>query len=436
LVHDGFETILRAKLDLSPDPAAALKPEISISKLRAVQLPLPHAAASLRAILHALVSESGALIDEYTFKLQAEGVQGYSGYYEDAAQSRNNASSYRERYILSGVSPTILTNSMQPELDRALHSNAFDSLSDLLHEYQLEGFGHSDHTSFEIVANPVAMIESSSGILGDRVEVSVLVAAGMALDTFQLTVRNADRREDSHRRTFGQDRFKWIEGSDPQHGTTSFDVPKGTVLESRVLLAGHVQDTSPLMDPSCLPNPRRRIVETNDHGLKNTIAALTHIKERDDKLRSDFESSVAVLLYLLGFETVRIGGNRKTTDGPDIYARSPGGELLVVESTSGAFDDEKLGKLLTRTKHARERFELYSPQLAVKKVTAVIVTPRTADELGRSLSQAEKDNVLVLYRPELLDAIDLTKFVPDPDAVMEKWRNAVTMRFLSNPRWQ
>lgn len=435
LVHDGYEVILRATLNLSPDIPTDLKPAVSVADLRAAQLHVPGAAASLRNLLQALLSDSGALIGNHTLRLCADGLQGYSAYYENAAQSRSHTRGYREWLSLSGSSPMVLTNPLQPSLDRALQSKAFDSLSDLLHEYGLEGFGHSDHTTFEIVANPVARIETSSRIQGDRLEVSVLVAADMALDTFQFTVRNSDRREDPNRRTFSRDDFAWVENSDARHGVATFPVAKGTVLDTRLFLAGHIHDASPLMDRSCLPNPRRRIVEIQDNGLERAIACLTLIKERDDKLRHDFENSVAVLFYLLGFETVRIGGNRKTTDGPDIYARAPGGELLVIEATSGAFDDEKLGKLVARAKHARERFEEYSPQQSVNKVTAVIVTPRTAEELGHNLSKAEKDDVLVLYRTELLAAIKRTEFAPDADATITGWRNAVTMRFLSNPRW-
>jgi hypothetical protein len=434
LVHEGFETILRASLRLSITPPTNSKPEISIADLRAAQLALPNAAGNLRNILNALVADTGASIGDHVLKLQPEAPPSHSAYHENA-QSLGRLSPYRERLRLSGANAWLFINPRQPELERAIQSQAFDSLSDVLREYDLEDFGHGDRTTFEIVADPVAHIEPTSRIQGSRAEVSVLVAADLSPESFQFVFRNADRREESQRRMLNSHEFRWTGLPDQRRGTASFEVPKGTVLESRALCAGHVQDIAQLADADCLPNPRRRIVELNDSGLTKTIAALTKIKERDDKLRNDFENSVAVLFYLLGFETVRIGGNRKTTDGPDIYARAPSGELLVVESTSGAFDNEKLGKLLTRTKQARERFDSHSPQLSVTRVTAVIVTPRTAEELGSLLSQAEKENVLVLRRSELLDAIERTQFVPDADGMLRRWRNAVTLRFLSNPHF-
>ena len=432
LVHEGFETILRASLRLATTPPTNLKPELSIADLRAAQLALPNAAGNLRNILAALAADTGASVGDHVLKLQPERPPNYS-YYHENSPSLGQLSPYRELLRLSGANPWLFINPRQPELERAIQSQAFDSLSDLLHEYGLEDFGNSDRTTFEIVVDPVVHIEPTSRIQGDRAQVSVLVAAGVSPESFQFALRNADRREESQRRTLSSREFSWTELSDQRRGTASFEVPKGIVLESRALYAGHVQDVAQLADPDCLPNPRRKIVELNDPGLANTIAALTNIKERDNKLRNDFESSVAVLFYLLGFETVRIGGIRKTTDGPDIYARAPSGELLVIESTSGAFDSDKLGKLLTRAKHARERFENFSPRSAVTKITAVIVTPRTAEELGSSLSQAEKENVLVLRRSDLLDAIERTQFDADADVMLNRWRNAVMLRFLSNP---
>lgn len=435
LVHEGYETILRASLRLDAEPATTLKAEISISDLRAAHLPLPDVVKGLRDLLSKLVSGEAVLIGSHMLKLHPDTPHSISSYYEKAPQIDGRLPRYRERLVLSGASPWILINPRQPGLDRLLQSHAYDSLADLLREYGLEGIGHSDRTTFEIVAGPVARIEATSQIQGDRAEISVLLAPDLPMEGFQLTVRNADRREDSRRRTFGRDEFTWMPLPDCCRGVISFSVPKGTILESRALFAGHVQDSAHLADPSNLPNQRRRVVELNDQDLKKTTLSLTNIKERDDKLRDDFESSVAVLFYLLGFETVRIGGNRKTTDGPDIYAKAPSGELLVVECTSGAFDEEKLGKLMTRTKLARERFGAFSPQPCITKVTPTIVTPRTATELGHLLSQAEKDGVLVLYHPDLLDAIEQTRFFPDADVMLSRWRNSAMLRFLSNPRW-
>lgn len=435
LVHEGYETIVRASLRLDAEPATNLKAEISISDLRAAQVPLPGAAKGLGDLLSTLISGEAVLIGSHMLKLHPETPHSASPYYEKASQIDGRLPRYRERLVLSGLSPWILFNPRQPELDRLLQSHAFDSLSDLLREYDLEGIGHSDRTTFEIIAGPVARIEDASQIQGDRVEISVLLASDLPVKDFQLTVRNADRREESRRRTFGMTDFTWTPLQDCRRGVTSFSVPKGTILEARALFAGYVQDSAQLADLNSLPNPRRRVVELNDQDLKKTISSLTNIKERDNNLRNDFESSVAVLFHLLGFETVRIGGNRKTTDGPDIYAKAPSGELLVVECTSGAFDEEKLGKLLTRTKHARERFDDFSPQPCITKVTPAIVTPRTATELGSLLPQAEKDGVLVLYRPDLLDAIEQTQFSPNADVMLSRWRNSAMLRFLSNPNW-
>ena len=145
-----------------------------------------------------------------------------------------------------------------------------------------------------------------------------------------------------------------------------------------------------------------------------------------------FEASVAVLFYVLGFDSVRIGGNRKTTDGPDIYAATPGGEYLVVECTSGGFNDEQLGKLLTRLKSARESLRDAPRGPASNQVTAVIVTPRTRDELGAQLRSAERQGVLILCGSDILNALELTQFTPNADDTLRLWRQRPLLHLLSH----
>ena len=126
------------------------------------------------------------------------------------------------------------------------------------------------------------------------------------------------------------------------------------------------------------------MVELNDPGVGNLTKVLTEIGERDDKLRNEFEAAVAVLFHLLGFDAVRVGGGRRTTDGPDIYART-GNQLLVVECTSGAFSDEKCAKLLTRVNAVEEAWSSAYAGLEPVQIAGVVVTARRRDELVSQL---------------------------------------------------
>lgn len=92
-------------------------------------------------------------------------------------------------------------------------------------------------------------------------------------------------------------------------------------------------------------NLKRALVEVHDPELRALQKALTGVTARKEKGRNDFESSVGVLFYMLGFESVRIGAVRKLSDGPDIYALAPQRDALVVECTAAAFNEDKLERL-------------------------------------------------------------------------------------------
>ena len=272
-----------------------------------------------------------------------------------------------------------------------------------------------------------------SKLEGNVAEVSVLLALGLSPESFQLSVRNADRTAEPRRRILAGHEFEWTDVIDHRRGVISFEVQRGSIVECRALYGGCCHDTREIADVSILPNERRMIVELNDPGLARMLEVVTTIRERDDKLRNEFESIVAVLLYMLGFEAVRIGGTRKLTDGPDIYASTPAGELLVIECTSGAFSEEKLGKLMARTKDARAKLDQLPDGQNGFNVTAAMVTPRTREELGDTLAKAEKQGVLVLCGPELLAGFDRTRFYPNADQILKEWRQGALLRFLANP---
>jgi aspartate ammonia-lyase len=100
-----------------------------------------------------------------------------------------------------------------------------------------------------------------------------------------------------------------------------------------------------LADPTIVINLKRALVEVHDPELRALQKALTGVTARKEKGRNDFESSVGVLFYMLGFESVRIGAVRKLSDGPDIYALAPQRDALVVECTAAAFNEDKLERL-------------------------------------------------------------------------------------------
>jgi hypothetical protein len=430
IVHEGYETILRASLRLSMEPLKAGAPERLIFGLRAAQLPFPIGSWTIRELILAVLSGQAIPVGDHLLRLMPDSARGYLIHHENSTQFQRRANEYGNRLTVGGINPWPLVTPRQQELDRALQAQAFDSLADLLLEYGHEPFGHLDESTFEVIAGPVARIESTSATRGSAT-VSVLLASGLRPEAFQLVVRNANRNEESKRRTIDAHEFQWTDLADHVRGRLTFEIRSETAVECRALYAGNVQDLKQFADPASMPNRRRTIVELNDPGLLKLTEVLTGIRERDDKLRNEFGASVAVLFYLLGFETVRIGGNRRSTDGPDIYALTTSDELLVIEATSGAFSDEKCAKLLTRVKSAREALSQARPGPARDPVVGIVVTPRRRDELVRQLASAEKQGVLVLCHPEIVDAIERTQLTPNAEDVLRRWRERPLLSVLT-----
>jgi hypothetical protein len=431
VVHEGYENILRARLQLCIEAQKALIGERSIFGLRAAQLPFPMASTAIPELLRTVLSGERFAIGNHLLKLLADAPRGYSTHHEDSEQFHRRTGDYGDRLVVSGANPWPLLTPRQQELDRALQAQAFDSLGDLLNEYGLDAFGMSAECTFEIITSPVARLDSSSTVSDSTATVSVRLALGLRPEGFQLVLRNAIRHESPHRRIVEAAEFHWTALGDEQLGRSKFQVPRALLLEYRALYAGKIQDLQRLADPAAMPNLRRVVVEINDPKLVNLTTVLTGIRERDDGLRNEFEASVAVLFYLLGFDAVRISGSRRATDGPDTYALVESDELLVIESTSGAFSDEKCAKLIARVKNARQIWSRVRPELDHTQITGIVVTARRREELVAQLSALEKQGILILCHAEIVDAIEQTLVAPAPQEILRRWRQRPLQQILT-----
>lgn len=105
--------------------------------------------------------------------------------------------------VISGLGRFELLSPRQKELDRELNEIAFDSLDELMRAYGLRG---SDQATFEVAAESVANIDSTSELRGTRAEVVVRLARGLEAEKFRLTLRVASPAAD----TIPQ----WVRGTD------------------------------------------------------------------------------------------------------------------------------------------------------------------------------------------------------------------------------
>ena len=157
-------------------------------------------------------------------------------------------------------------------------------------------------------------------------------------------------------------------------------------------------------------NPRVAVYEDLDPEcaiLRDGLAAIPKKsgkkEEKDHQAR--FESAVARLLLLIGFEADPLIGDRRLNDTVDIIAHAPGlGTCLAIECTTGSLDSNgKLGKLVLR----RGRFSRAAPDVRI--LAAIATSSRLEDLDVEELRKAGANGVSVLQHADLLTLLAMAQ---------------------------
>ena len=174
-----------------------------------------------------------------------------------------------------------------------------------------------------------------------------------------------------------------------------------------------------------MQNPQRSVYEAFDDKLEILKDFLAKSKSRGRDAR-DLETSVAWLLWMLGFSVAHLGGTKKTQEAPDLIATTPRGNFAVIECTTGLLKAEnKLALLVERTEVMRRRLEASGNRHL--HILPVIVTSKSQEEIKADLEQAEKFGVFVLTRESLEEALRRTLFFPNAEALFAEAKQSVLM---------
>lgn len=428
-VHEGYEAVLRGRLALSVEPPKNSVPSVEACGLRVKQLSFPLDVHKLREFIAQVLEEHLIVAGDHALRFPQDHLRACSGQYENADIVYRRTRQVEERLVLTGANAWPMLNPELRSLERNLRAQGFESLNELLAECDFGRLDIRGECTFEVAAGPVAGLEATSVIRGNEGILEVKLTGGLVKEAFQVTLRNATREEEVFRQTVPGSAFSWKDVGGYVVGRASVTLPRNVRFLCQAFYTGRFQDQCVLSDPETIANPRRLVVELNDPGLANLTKVLTQIGERDDKLRNEFESAVAVLFHLLGFDAVRIGGSRRVTDGPDIYARA-GNQILVIECTSGAFSDEKCAKLVTRVNALAEAWSGAYAGLQPVQIAGIVVTARRRDELAAQLTIERHNRVLVLCREEVTEAIANTACHPAPETILAAWRERPLMDML------
>jgi hypothetical protein len=118
---------------------------------------------------------------------------------------------------------------------------------------------------------------------------------------------------------------------------------------------------------------------------------------------------------------------------PDILAVAPGGEILIVECTTKAPNDDKVTKLVSRTermRNIRQRRFPSDPQ-SDALVIPILVCSLPPEELEGMRAKASEHSIVTLCLPDLEEALRSSQFTPNPARQLQKWLQRPLMQLLT-----
>lgn len=301
---------------------------------------------------------------------------------------------------LSGASRFPFFNQARLDWELRSHNVPMDGLSEAAFEIGIPLAG--DSCSFEVTAIPVAFLDAHSAINGATASISLLCASALDVAKVTLGYKVFHNRAVIERGTRVSPDFEWTMQGQMRRGTLTMAVPNGAMVHCFPTYNGEAQQRYWIVDPHAIPNARRAAYAVFDRELQTLRDFLSESREDKKSPQHDFENGVAVLLYLLGFSAINLGGIPRLQDAPDAIVTSPQGHYAIVECTLGLPDrDDKLTKLFKRSQDLRGALDRAG--LSQKKLLPVIVTalPRTtvpkieaekAQELGIALVTSEDIN--------------------------------------------
>lgn len=425
LVHDGAEILLNGSIRLTTSAPAPLAQNMLTKRVRAAEVDLSPSGLGLRDIVRLVTTGPGVLAGNHLLRLPRTERADYSTYYDCTEPSRWKRG--RFRLVVSGEDQCMFINAAVG-VEKELRGRGFASFHDLFREYGLSG-NHA--CQLEITADGLPLLGRESTITQSTMTLIVHLPSSLSAEEVRVSVRSAHRDERGTQRLLDPSAFVWTCEGDGSTGRHRGPARSGDALICQALYKGAPHDALQLADPTTVINLKRAVVEVHDPELRGLKKALTGVTARKEKGRNEFESSVGVLFYMLGFESVRIGSVRKLSDGPDIYALAPQRDALVVECTTGAFNKDKLEKLLVRANEVREA--LHRVTDGTTQVFPVIVCPLKAQEAWTLAKLTDRQGVILVALAEIEEALERTRFTPDPARTLDAWRGLSMRRYLSAP---
>lgn len=209
------------------------------------------------------------------------------------------------------------------------------------------------------------------------------------------------------------DRIQWTEAEKGiKRGRAEIELDEADSALIMLIVGDSTVQRQWIQDKSKARNTRLLAVQHFDKELK---MVRRHLLDSTDSSKDSakFETSVAALLFLLGF-TPAI---QMETDAPDLIVTAPSGRIVLVECTMRIADlSLKIGKLV-------DRRESLSRSLAQSghssNVIAVLVCALPKSNIPVGYIDTHSMNVLLATKEDLEKGLNQLRFSSDPDKILD-----------------
>jgi hypothetical protein len=299
------------------------------------------------------------------------------------------------------------------------HTPPFYSLDELLGWMGLPNCSAmGDMSLLQLSVVPPATIEGNlSAISKGRVKVCVWGAPKLPPENISLQVRGLAR--DGRQGSVIPLRF---EATAPVVGKPydvmefGGDVAEEAVVQAFLNVGGLAVQQLWIGDPERRLHIAQPVAESFDENLATLDAHL--FSTRNDQSER-FEWAVGTLLFLLGFKLMPLGKNSPLTDGPDVVAVTPNGNVAVVECTIQLpGNKDKVGKVLQRATRVRE--QMAKSGFVGGTTLPVVVTRVPRDQVGDARREVTRRGVLVLDKEDLQGLRRRIIVPPNPDQLFSE----------------
>lgn len=282
------------------------------------------------------------------------------------------------------------------------HTAPYANLNELMIDFGVDERS-GDSVAINFYAFNVLAIDTESRISKDKAKIGILCANRLINSNIHIGYRVIKDGRVVKRSVINSNEINWEDKATHLYGSAEFDVEHGAILNCFATYDGCAQFEFWVSDPDIAPNTRRSVFMSID----NELLKMRELLVGDGKKSRDFESAVAWLAWMLGFNVAHLCVE-SFQENVDLIMTTPKGDYLICECTTGLFSTDKLSKLAERSLVLKKKLE--SSGHAHIKVLPIMVTSKPQDEIAALIDHAERNGVDVICKENLLSLLNNDSF--------------------------